>query len=216
MLPEFGSANSGPSHGKLLVVVGPSGAGKDSLIARARQELSGDTSVLFVRRVITRTAVASTEDHDCLSPDEFAAARASGQFAVHWDAHGLSYGIPTTVHDHIGSGGVAVVNGSRAALPDIRAAFGKIVIIHVMARPEILAERLAGRGRESEADILQRLQRAVVDVPSCEDRIEIDNSGALETAAAIFLETIRRSTAEAGHDGSTKYVQTTENQSSDA
>jgi ribose 1,5-bisphosphokinase len=134
---------------------------------------------------------------------------------VHWNAHGLSYGIPATVHAHIGSGGVALVNGSRAALPDIRAAFGKIVIIHVTARPEILAERLAGRGRESEADILRRLQRATIDVPGCEDWVEIDNSGALETAAAIFLQTIRRSTMGVAHHGSARYVQTTENQNSD-
>jgi ribose 1,5-bisphosphokinase len=198
------------------VVVGPSGAGKDSLIARARQDLSGDASVLFVRRVITRTAVASTEDHDCLSLDEFAVAQASGQFAVHWNAHGLSYGIPAAVHAHIGSGGVALVNGSRAALPDIRAAFGKIVIIHVTARPEILAERLAGRGRESEADILRRLQRATIDMPDCEDWVEIDNSGALETAAAIFLQTIRRSTMGVAHHGSARYVQTTEDQNRDS
>jgi ribose 1,5-bisphosphokinase len=215
-LPDLGlGPNSLQPRGKLLVVVGPSGAGKDSLIARARQDLSGDTSVLFVRRVVTRTAVASTEDHDCLSPNEFAIARASGQFAVHWDAHGLSYGIPATVHAHIGSGGVAVVNGSRAALPDIRAAFGKIVIIHVTARPEVLAERLAGRGRESKTDILRRLQRAPIDVPGCEDRVEIDNSGALETAAAIFLETIRRSATKIVHDGSTRYVQAIENQNGD-
>lgn len=197
MLPDPGQgANSVRSGGKLLVVVGPSGAGKDSLIARARQDLSGDTSVLFVRRVITRMAVTSTEDHDCLSPDEFAVARASGQFAVHWDAHGLNYGIPATVHDHLGGGGVAVVNGSRAALPDIRAAFGTVLVIHVTARPEILAERLAERGRESKADILRRLQRETIDSPGCGDWTDIDNSGALETAAAIFMDTIRRVTGE--------------------
>lgn len=183
-------------RGKLLVVIGPSGVGKDSLINRARRELCGDASVLFVRRVITRTAVSFTEDHDHLSSDEFAAARASGQFAVHWDAHGLSYGIPATVYAHLARGGVAVVNGSRAALPDIRAAFGRVVPIHVTARPEILAERLAGRGRESEADISRRLQRATIDLSSCQDWVEIDNSGALEVAAAIFLETIRRALSE--------------------
>lgn len=177
-------------------MVGPSGAGKDSLIARARQNLSGNTSVLFVRRVVTRTAIASTEDHDYLSQDAFAAARAAGQFAVHWDAHGLNYGIPAAVHDHLARGGAAVVNGSRAALPEIRAAFGRVTIIHVTARPEILAERLAERGRESEADVSRRLQRATIDLANCEDLIEIDNSGALETAAAIFLQTIRRAIGE--------------------
>jgi ribose 1,5-bisphosphokinase len=191
------NAHSASLRGTLLVVVGPSGAGKDSLINRARQVYSGDPSVLFVRRVITRSAASSTEDHDCLSPSEFAAARASGKFAVHWDAHGLSYGIPTTVHTHLERGGVAVVNGSRVALPDIHAAFGSVIIVHVTARPEILADRLADRGRESVADISRRLQRATVELPSCGDWIEIDNSGALEAAAAIFLETLRRASGKA-------------------
>ena len=196
MLPSSGpSVISVQPCGRLLVVVGPSGAGKDSLIARARQDLSGNASVLFVRRVVTRTAVTSTEDHDYLSPDDFAAARTAGHFAVHWEAHGLSYGIPATVQDHLDGGGVAVVNGSRAALPDIRAAFGRMTIIHVTAHPGILAERLAGRGRESEADISRRLQRATIDFANCDDLIEIDNSGALETAAAALLQVIRRATA---------------------
>lgn len=192
--------NSAEPRGRLLAVVGPSGAGKDSLIACARQELSGDPSVMFVRRVITRAAVASAEDHDHLPPAEFAIARAAGQFAVHWDAHGLSYGIPATVRSHLSAGGVAVLNGSRAALPNIHAAFGKVVVVHVTAPPEVLAKRLAGRGRETELDILHRLRRGTID-PSCrEDWVEIDNSGALNVAATVFLELIRRTMSEARGD----------------
>lgn len=192
-LPDLNlQANLGQPRGTLLAVVGPSGAGKDSLIACARQKLSGDPSVLFVRRVITRAAVASAEDHDYLSPDEFAVARAAGQFAVHWEAHGLCYGIPATVRAHLSAGRVAILNGSRAALPDIHAAFGNVVVVHVTAPPEVLAQRLAGRGRETEAGISHRLQRATIGSSFRENWIEIDNGGALETAAAIFLETISR------------------------
>lgn len=192
--------NSVEPRGRLLAVVGPSGAGKDSLIACARRELSGDPSVMFVRRVITRAAVASAEDHDHLSSHEFAIARAAGQFAVHWEAHGLSYGIPATVRSHLSAGGVAVLNGSRAALPNIHAAFGRVVVVHVTAPPEVLAKRLAGRGRETESDILHRLRRGTID-PSCrEDWVEIDNSGALNVAATVFLELIRRTLSEARGD----------------
>jgi ribose 1,5-bisphosphokinase len=93
-------------------------------------------------------------------------------------------------------GGVAVVNGSRAALPDFHAAFARIKIVHVIAPSEVLAARLAGRGRESEIDISRRLQRATIDLSRYEDWVEIDNSGPLETAAAIFLETIRHTLSE--------------------
>lgn len=186
-------------RGRLLVVVGPSGAGKDSLIACARQALSGDPSILFVRRVVTR-ATPSGEDHDCLSLGEFAEARASGQFAVHWDAHGLSYGVPATVRAHLDAGGVAVLNGSRAALPAIRAAFEPVTIVHVTASPDILARRLAARGRESETDISRRLQRSTIDPSRSGDWVDIDNSGPIEIAATHFLATIRRALIETRGD----------------
>ncbi len=192
-MPE---ATDREGSGTVLVVVGPSGAGKDSLIGHARQELAGDPAVLFVRRTVTRTAVAAAEDHDCLSVDEFAAALEAGRFAVSWDAHGLRYGIPSCVRRHLGQGGVAVVNGSRAALPDICSAFGRVTVVHVTARPEILAARLAGRGRESEADILRRLRRSAIDLPHCPERLEIDNSGAFEVAAQAFVAAIRKAAAE--------------------
>ena len=184
--------------GVLIVVVGPSGVGKDRLIDHARQELSDDASVLFVRRVVTRTSLAVAEDHDCLSPEEFSAAQAAGQFAVNWEAHGLRYGIPSSVRGHLARGGVALINGSRAALPAIHSAFGKVLVVHVTAPPDVLARRLAGRGRESMAEIRSRLERAAFTLPEdCREAIEIDNSGAFELAAAAFLETIRKAAVAA-------------------
>lgn len=192
-MPETGASKEPlRSAGTLLAVVGASGVGKDSLIAHARKELSGDGSVLFVRRIVTRPALAAVEDHDHLTPDEFAAALAAGRFAVHWDAHGLRYGVPASVRDHLSGGGTAVLNGSRAALPAIRSAFEKVVVIHVTARPEIIAARLASRGRENEGDIKLRMRRGAIALPDCGEPIEIDNSGPFEVAGTAFLDVIRR------------------------
>lgn len=184
-----------------MVVVGPSGAGKDSLIAYARQRLAADPSILFVRRVVTREALASAEDHDTCSPDAFAAARAAGAFAVDWEAHGLQYGIPIAVRTHLMRGGVAVVNGSRAALPAIRAAFPQVVTVHVTCRPEVLAARLAARRRESEAEMRQRLQRAAMPCRELGGAVEIDNSGELAVAGEALVSAIRRAAAATGHRG---------------
>lgn len=178
-------------EGVLIAVVGPSGAGKDSLIAYARERLASEPSILFVRRIVTRSADTAAEDHASLTPAEFANAEAAGAFAVCWDAHGLRYGIPVSARDHVAGGGTAVVNGSRAALADIRAAFDHVVTLHVSARPEVLAARLAARGRESQPDILQRLRRAGIDMPRAGTVIEIDNSGALEGAGASMVDAIR-------------------------
>jgi ribose 1,5-bisphosphokinase len=191
-LPEA-DARKEPLHsaGTLLAVVGASGVGKDSLIAYAKQQLSGDASMLFVRRIVTRPALAAAEDHGHLTSDEFAVALAAGKFAVHWDAHGLRYGVPVLVRDHLAGGGTAVLNGSRVALPAIRSAFENVFVIHITARPEIIAARLANRGRENENDMALRMQRGTIVLPDREERIEIDNSGPFEVAGAAFLDAIR-------------------------
>jgi ribose 1,5-bisphosphokinase len=190
-LPEI--SNDGNGTGILLAVVGPSGAGKDSLIDFARQQLGNDTSVLFVRRVITRSAVPSAEDHDALSAEAFAEAQSSGAFAVTWQAHGLHYGIPAEVHRHLATGRVAVVNGSRAALREINSAFAHVVTVQITCAPAVLASRLAARGRESQAEIEQRLSRAASLPSDCAGEvIEIDNSGDLPVAGSKVVEIIRQ------------------------
>lgn len=176
----------------LFVVVGPSGAGKDSLIGYARRALSSDGAIRFVRRVVTRTAVAAAEEHDSLSEAEFAAAEQAGRFAVSWEAHGLRYGVPVSARAHMENGGVAILNGSRAALAAIRAAFDPVTVVHVTARPDVVAARLAQRRREAAADIARRLSRAAIDLDGGGGTVEIDNSGDLAVAGEALVAAIRR------------------------
>ncbi len=77
--------------GRLFIVVGPSGAGKDTLIAGAKV-LRPDLH--WARRVITRAEVAGGEPFEGVSLEEFNTRRDAGEFALHWQAHGLSYGVP--------------------------------------------------------------------------------------------------------------------------
>ncbi len=171
--------------GTMVVVVGPSGAGKDSVMSYAARHFEGDPRLRFVRRVITRPADAGFEAHEPVDTVEFARRRAAGAFAVSWDAHGLCYGIPRDTLDLLDAGVTLVANGSRSALPAIVAAYPRLRVVTVTARPEILAARLAARGRESEEEILRRLQRAGPDMVAA--ATVIDNSGPLDVAAAAFV-----------------------------
>ena len=76
----------------------------------------------------------------------FARRRDTGAFAFWWEAHGLSYGVPASVLDHVAAGATVIFNGSRAALPAIRAAHPDLQVIVITAPPEVLATRLAERG----------------------------------------------------------------------
>ncbi|MBC7133942.1 Ribose 1,5-bisphosphate phosphokinase PhnN [Pseudoruegeria aquimaris] len=170
--------------GALFAIVGPSGAGKDTLMRAAAQRLP---ALHLVRRVITRPSAAGGEDFEGVSEAEFARRLAAGEFVLHWQAHGLRYGIPAQVREVLGEGRQAIFNGSRAMLAEARAQFPALRVIHVTARPEVLAARLAARGRESTEDIAARLARAEIGLPAGIEAIEIDNSGALEAAVEALV-----------------------------
>ncbi|MFG1285742.1 phosphonate metabolism protein/1,5-bisphosphokinase (PRPP-forming) PhnN [Xanthobacter versatilis] len=160
--------------GTLLLVVGPSGAGKDTLIDIARARFADNARVLFARRLVTRPAGAG-EAHGTLSEAEFEALRGEGQFPLFWRAHGLCYALGPEVAQAIAEGGVVVANGSRATLPEARARFQRVRVVEVTAPVAVRAGRLVARGREDVADIEERLSRAP-EVDVAPDLV-IDNVG---------------------------------------
>ncbi|MBY3229946.1 phosphonate metabolism protein/1,5-bisphosphokinase (PRPP-forming) PhnN [Rhizobium laguerreae] len=179
---------AGAESGIMVVVVGPSGAGKDTLMNLAARRFKGRDDVHFVRRVITRHRDAGGEDHLSVSLQGFASMEQSGSFAVWWEAHGLKYGIPAEVSVALSRGHVVVANGSRSALHRFQAAFPRLKVINVTARPEVLAGRLEARGRETHEDIMARLARGPLTVRGEYDVVELDNSGSLEEAEQKMIE----------------------------
>ena len=180
--------------GAIFAVVGPSGAGKDTLLEAAKARLPG---LHLVRRAITRPEAAGGERFEAVSEAEFARRLAEGGFALHWRAHGLGYGIPASVRDVAAAGGRVVFNGSRAMLPEAALAFPGLRIIHVTASDAALASRLNARGRETAEDIAARLGRARLPLPGGLDIIEIDNSGPLDAAVAAMVEALQARRIEA-------------------
>ena len=178
----------GKGRGAVVAVVGPSGAGKDTLIARAQAQLSGRGEFVFPRRTVTRDADPSAEDHDCLDAASFADAAASGAFCLTWSAHGLSYGLPASMLADVRQGRIVVANVSRTALAPLVALFDAVHVVEVTAAPDVLLRRIAARGRESEAEIAARIARSVaLIVPlKAAGLYRIENSGSIETAVEAF------------------------------
>jgi ribose 1,5-bisphosphokinase len=175
-----------PRAGRLVLVVGPSGAGKDSLLREAAQTLAADRHIIFPRRVITRLSHDAAEAHDSLTVEEFIEAQRQGRFALSWQAHGLHYGIPASLLDELKAGRTAAVNVSRAIVTEAATRFPSVAVLNVTAPAEIIAQRLAQRGREAPADIAQRIAR---EVPRYDARIEtltIVNDTTLDAAARAF------------------------------
>jgi ribose 1,5-bisphosphokinase len=155
---ETNTAAIGP--GKLVLVVGPSGAGKDTLLNLARAACADDATIVFARRVVTREA-SSAEDNEQMSLEAFREARSHGAFAIDWEAHGHAYGLPRSIEDDIRAGRTVVANVSRTVIPALRHAYGNVVVVSITAPADVLAERLAMRKRGSDGNIAQRLARTV-------------------------------------------------------
>jgi ribose 1,5-bisphosphokinase len=187
--PANSAPGTGFAAGALVVVVGPSGAGKDSLIDGARAILSADRRFFFPRRVITRTADRS-EDHVSITGQDFARAEQRGEFFLSWSAHGLSYGIPADVGERLRNGQVVVCNLSRTLIERARQRFKPVFVVLVTAPAALRAARLAERGRE--LIISERLDRTVADFDAAQADFELPNTSTIEVAVRRFTTYLER------------------------
>lgn len=181
--------------GHLFLVVGPSGVGKDSLLDGAKAHFTNEPTVIFPTRTITRPADAGGELHTPIDETTFHALVDQAKFALHWGAHGLLYGIPNSIDGDLKNGCTVIINVSRAILYDARTRYKNMSVLSITTQSDILADRLRGRGRESEQDIQRRLARAEQMKPIGSDVVEIDNSGSLVSGISQFVDAISNETS---------------------
>ncbi|ALS61774.1 phosphonate metabolism protein/1,5-bisphosphokinase (PRPP-forming) PhnN [Pandoraea norimbergensis] len=172
--------------GIFFFVVGPSGAGKDTLIDGARTCLTDGGRFVFATRTITRADDAPGEAHIGVTEAEFAARDAAGAFLVTWQAHGLHYGLDASLRDVLAQGRHVVANGSRAILPKLIGRVQRLVIVEVSAPVEVLAARIAGRGRETPEQIAARLARTVTAYPAGVPLVRVSNDSTSDVGIARF------------------------------
>ena len=184
----------GPGH--LVLVVGPSGAGKDTLLDLVRAATAYDRSLMVARRVVTRAAT-SAEDHDSVSEAAFDAALAKADFAIWWAAHGNKYAIPRAADDAIRAGHTVLCNVSRAVVAPARERYARVTVVLVTAPEEVLRQRLEGRKRDSDGNLDKRVTRAAAPESELKPDVVIMNIGTAEEAAAKLLQTAQGRGADA-------------------
>lgn len=182
------SASKAIGPGKFVLVVGPSGAGKDTLIAGATAACSGDPAIVFPRRVVTRPAT-DAEDHDSLPHFAFDWAVRNDVFAFWWQAHGLKYGIPRSVDDDIQAGRTVVCNVSRGIVAEVRDRYASVDAVLVTAPVDILSSRLAGRSRETDGSHALRIERSASFKDFRADYV-IENVSTVDAAVRALLDVI--------------------------
>lgn len=175
----------------MVLVVGPSGAGKDTLMSALRDQLKDRKDVHFARRAITRACDPDAEDHETLTRPEFDKLVADGETALSWEAHGLGYVIPKIYDASICSGDTVIANGSRRVLQRAADKYQTNIVLLITAPVDILADRLAARGRENRADIEKRLLRADLEPQNIANLVRIENTGTIEDGVARMLSALK-------------------------
>lgn len=174
--------------GRFVLVVGPSGAGKDTLIAGAKASCNEDPTIVFPRRVVTRPT-SDAEDHDSLNDAVFDDAVRNEDFAFWWQAHGLKYGIPRAADDDVRAGRTVVCNVSRGIVADVRARYARVDVVLVTAPVEVLTARLSGRSRDTDGSLTERIKRNDSFTDFQTNHV-IENVGAPDAAAHQLLDVI--------------------------
>jgi ribose 1,5-bisphosphokinase len=179
----------GIGPGRLVLVVGPSGAGKDTLLGLAKAACVDNANIVFPRRIVTREA-SEFEDNEQISPDAFRQALAANAYAMHWEAHGHCYALPRAIDDDIRAGRIVIANVSRTVVAAMRLIYADVVVISITAPPDVLAQRVAARRRASDGNLNQRLGRSVDDRAAAPD-VTIMNVSSAEYHARQFVRAIR-------------------------
>lgn len=175
--------------GRLVLVVGPSGAGKDTLLGLARAACADDGNIVFPRRVITREASAS-EQNEQVSVAAFREALTRGEYAMHWEAHGHCYALSRAIDDEIRAGRTVVVNVSRTVIGAMRRGYAAVTVVSITAPPNVLADRIAMRQRSSDGNPEARLGRTVEEAEAVPD-VTIVNTGSAEYHARQLVRLVK-------------------------
>lgn len=170
---------------QIILLVGPSGSGKDTLLRSAKKHFGINGNLGFVRRYITRPPDLD-EDNYYIDTEGFLTLRDSRFFISSWQAHNNFYGI--SHHSMTGQNGhtTLLCSISRSAIVDFETRFKKTTTIHITASEDILRHRLQKRDREDRQDIEKRLGRANQMVVA-KDLIRFDNSADKEQSVSNFI-----------------------------
>lgn len=182
------------SGGGLIVVIsGPSGAGKGTIAEAAMQHFPRLGRSVSATTRAPRAGEVEGEHYVFTSRDEFRAMVECGEM-LEWTAYlGESYGTPRAqVERRLAAGGGVLFEVDVRGARSIKAAYPEAVLVFV-APPswEVLAARLAARQSETEGALARRLEVARSEVARVGEYDYVIINDALDEAVSLLCAIIR-------------------------
>ncbi len=166
----------------LILIVGPSGSGKDTLIRACREYFRDWKRVNFCKRYITRPP-DENEDNFYVCKRGFEVLKREGFFGIFWEAYNYMYGIPFY---EIKSGHCNFISVSRSVIKDVEKRYSRVITLCIQADKNEVKKRLFQRKREPEDIIERRLRRYDVEIQASH-KITFINQGDIEDRKKEFI-----------------------------
>jgi guanylate kinase len=161
---ELGSGSEIVERGRLVVLAGPSGVGKSTVVAALRPELPCLHFSVSATTRAPRPGEVDGRDYHFVDNAEFDRMIADGELLEWAEIHGGLHrsGTPwQPIDDHLAAGDPVLIEVDLAGARAIRASRSEALMVF-LAPPswDELVSRLSGRGTDSEDNVRRRLETA--------------------------------------------------------
>jgi guanylate kinase len=150
-------------RGALIIISGPSGAGKGTLVDRLVTRVPGLWVSVSATTRAPRPGEVDGEDYVFLTPEEFSARIEAGDFLEWAEVHGNRYGtLRSMVEERLAEGCDVVLEIDPQGAFQVKALMDEAVLVFIIA-PSLdeLERRIRKRGAESDEQVRTRLATAV-------------------------------------------------------
>ncbi len=179
----------------LVVLSGPSGAGKDSVLNRLRELGQPFHYTVTATTRPRREGELHGRDYYFLAQDEFQALLAGDGLLEHASVYGMMYGVPKApILEALRRGQDVIMRTDVQGARSIRAAApGAVLIFVTVASIADLEQRLRARRTETEEEMARRLAAVRQELSAVKefDYLVLNEAGALDECVASILAIVR-------------------------